>query len=123
MRQNFPGFAAYGRCGRYVFKGNLQPTARSPQYRIRIEYCLDEHPRVFVVAPEIEANAPHRYKDKSLCLFHPKNFDWTNSCLLAKYTVPWAAAWLMFYEIWLKTGKWFADAEPHGESAVLNVTV
>lgn len=113
MRQQFPQFAVCWKCGRYIFNGNLQPTERSPIYRIRIDYALDECPKAFVLAPDIVSNAPHRYKDKSLCLFHPKNFVWANDRLIAKYTVPWTAAWLRFYEIWLKTGKWFADEELH----------
>ena len=120
MRQQFPHFSVCWKCGRYLFAGTLQPTEASPIYRVKIHYALNEHPKVFVVEPDIAPNAPHRYKDQSLCLFHPKNFTWTNSCLISKYTIPWTAAWLRFYEIWQKTGKWFADEEPHNTQTSLD---
>ena len=120
LKKRFPQFTAHWNRGCYIFRGTLHPTETSPFYELRIIYAVDNYPKVYVLAPEINQNAPHRYKDNSLCLFHPKNFDWTNQCLLSNYTIPWTAAWLRFYEIWLNTGEWFADEEPHDTEMLLS---
>ena len=32
--------------------------------------------------------------------------------LIVDTIVPWAAEWLLHYEIWLATGEWFGDRDP-----------
>ena len=55
---------------------------------------------------------PHVYFDNDniyaspLCLFDPVAKEWDHSKSIALTTIPWAAEWLFFYEIWLATGKW-----------------
>jgi len=54
------------------------------------------------------ADPPHFYKEsQTLCLYHPKNYHWTKEKLIAKDIVPWTAAWIYFYEIWLQKGVWY----------------
>lgn len=93
--------------------GSLQPTAESPEYRVTLVYRLGDIPKVWVESPVIRAGAPHRYPDGSLCLYYPKDCSWRSSCFLAETIIPWAAAWLAFYEIWLVTGIWYGVEAPH----------
>jgi hypothetical protein len=74
-------------------------------------------PKVFVDSPEIVPNAPHRYSDRSLCLYWPEEFSWTSHQSLARTLVPWTALWLFHYEIWLSLGEWLAPESPHGQES------
>jgi len=62
-----------------------------------------------VVAPRLERppgkELPHTYDHDELCLYFPQ--EWTPTMLIATTIVPWAADWLLHYEIWLATdGTW-----------------
>ena len=52
---------------------------------------------------------PHVYSDGTLCLH--ENGDWSARMLIADSTVPWAAEWLAYYEIWKATGDWHGGGE------------
>jgi len=41
-----------------------------------------------------------------LCLFDPSGSQWSNKLLIADTTIPWAAEWLFYYELWHVDGKW-----------------
>jgi hypothetical protein len=67
-----------------------------------------------VLDPELirppESDLPHVYEDDVLCL-HLTD-EWTADMLIATTTVPWAAEWLLHYEIWLSTdGTWCGGGE------------
>lgn len=113
VQQWFPGFTASVTCGRCVFRGTLQPTDQGERYRVHIRYRRGEIPRVHVMNPVIDEDAPHLHEDGSLCLFHPKVFHWHDGRLVAKHTIPWTAVWLYFYEKWLELGVWFGPEAPH----------
>ena len=38
--------------------------------------------------------------------FDPKGGEWSNKQLIADTTIPWAAEWLMYYELWHYDGVW-----------------
>jgi hypothetical protein len=44
-----------------------------------------------------------------LCLFDPAGKEWTPADLIADTTIPWAAEWLHYYELWHVTGEWLAS--------------
>lgn len=113
VQQLFPSFTVSGTCGQYVFRGTLQPINQAERYRVSIRYRQGEVPRVFVVDPEIDEDVPHLHQDGSLCLFHPKLFNWHGGRLIARYIVPWTAVWLYFYEKWRELGVWFGPEAPH----------
>ena len=114
MKKLFPQFTWAGKSGKYVFRGILNPSSNSQGYYIRINYDSFDVPKVFVDRPKIRDDAPHRYqKDKSLCLYHPKNFQWEQKYFLADTVVPWTIAWLYFYEAWIKTGIWYGPEAEH----------
>ena len=114
MKQLFP-FLPYRReKGRFpTWRGILQPTDGSPEYRVKIVAKEKKVPRVWITAPTIRPHAPHRYGDKSLCLFYPGDGNWNRSSWIAETIVPWTAEWLLFYELWVETGKWWGPEAPH----------
>lgn len=71
-------------------------------------------PKVWVISPKIERNPDiHMYRDESLCLYYPKDFKWTDKLNLHETIVPWTAEWLVFYEQYLKSGRWEGPEAPH----------
>ena len=97
-----------------IFVGALQPNGCN-SYLIKIVCRANSSPKVFIKSPEIPYNSViHMYSDKSLCLFYPKEMPWNNSKLIADTIIPWTVEWLIFYELWLETGKWLAPSVSHG---------
>jgi hypothetical protein len=113
MRVRFPSFRCQLTKGMPTWYGTLQPTEASPCYYVRLMYRWGSPPKVWVVTPALHPNAPHRYPDKSLCLYYPKEESWTPSAGIANTIVPWTAEWLFCYELWLTTGKWWGPEAPH----------
>jgi hypothetical protein len=93
--------------------GRLQPFELSRAYTIQIDYSQQRYPAVRVLAPELKATEagflPHTYDDGTLCL-HDVG-QWNGGMLIVDTIVPWAAEWLLHYEIWLATGEWFGDCD------------
>jgi hypothetical protein len=87
----------------------LQPSPASQVYTIRLVYRHGARPRATVVDPELALHPdaeslPHVYPGDELCLYYPG--EWRHDMLLAATVLPWAAEWLMHYELWLVTGQW-----------------
>ena len=101
IRQLFPQFT-YRAGKKPAWYGTLQPTPESPEYQLKLEYRSGKSPKVWVLSPEVHPKAPHRYKDRSLCLYYPRHSEWHPGMLLAETIIPWAAEWLFFYEVWLE---------------------
>lgn len=106
----FPGFTCRREHGLSVWRGVLQPRPLSQKYRVAITYSFHSLPTVRVVAPSLHLKAPHLYKDKSLCLYYPKETPWKRDMLIAATILPWTALWLYYYELWLDTGKWLGTS-------------
>lgn len=93
--------------------GTLQPSETSPCYRVAVTYTPPKSPTVEVLSPVLRPDAPHRYDNKWLCLYFPKDASWLPSRHIANTIVPWTAVWLRCYELWCTTGKWFGLEAPH----------
>jgi len=106
-----------------TFKGNdgidihtvIQPTPMSRRYAVRIAYRAGGVPDVFVLTeltlhPDADV-LPHTFPGDKLCLHLPG--QWRPDMYLAHTTVPWTSEWLLYYELWLVTGRW--DGGGHGE--------
>lgn len=118
MKRWFPGLRYRGtRDGGLIWRGSLQPRPESPTYLVRLEHRSWGSPRVFVEHPRIHPGAPHRYSDRSLCLYWPEEFQWSTGASLAETIVPWTALWLFYYELWLVLGEWLGPESPHGREA------
>lgn len=96
-----------------VAEGVMRPTPLSREYRIRIRYALGTFPRAEVLDPTPARRHPDQVvphtngADHVPCLFTPQSRDWTRDRYLADSVVPWLAEWLIFYEGWRATGKWY----------------
>ena len=112
IRSKFPSFQLMKRAKGSYWVGYLQPTAKSPKYKIKIIYH-PYHPEVFVLEPTPLRSAPHRYPDGSLCLYYPKDKDYDAKSLIADKIIPWTSEWLFFYEAWLEQGIWWGKEAPH----------
>lgn len=112
----FPGFRIVQAHPALVMEGRLQPRALSPSYRLSVILRLHRSPEVRVLSPVLRSNAPHRYKDGSLCLYWPVEWRWADDQSVSKTMLPWAAIWLYFYELWLDTGHWLGPSS-HSEGS------
>lgn len=118
MRDAFPGFKPrIGRDNTVVWEGRMQPNPCSPAYRVRVTYKEWDRPRVFVLEPALDPDAPHVYSDGSLCLYWPKEWRWSDDESIAETIVVWSALWLEYYEIWKATGEWLGPSshDPYPE--------
>lgn len=122
-------FKLIGRDAQFaMWEGVLTPAHNSYRVRIicRVPLAIENvtrlaaQPKVQVLDPLLKRHPtrdlpiPHVYINKDdaslpyLCLFDPSGAEWTLDDLIAKTTVPWISTYLLFYEGWLLTGKWFA---------------
>lgn len=115
MKSRYPQFHACVKSNRDIeFTGELSVKPEFRKYIISITYRGAREPEVRVLSPLLVDNPPHFYSNtKSLCLYHPDNYNWTEDKLIAKEIVPWTAAWIYFYEIWLETGIWYGPEVSH----------
>jgi hypothetical protein len=123
MNLDFPDFN-YARINNVsTWTGALQPFEFEDTaiYRIRIEYRFDnqfsKRPKVWVLSPQLAPNAPHVYPQGDLCLYFPKDLTWSPHKFISKTIIPLTAAWLGFYEVWLKTRIWHGPEAPHKTGA------
>ena len=117
MRATFPDFRhRLGRDREVNWDGTLQPSPSSPAYTVRIVYRKRGYPTVRVLSPRLALDAPHRYRDGTLCLYWSAEWEWNDDESLAHTIVGWAALWLHYYEIWQLLGKWLGPSS-HDEGA------
>lgn len=95
--------------GRLSWTGDLTPSPLSVTYSVRVGHTVGHRaPVVTVLRPELRAgdmgSLPHVYAEDRLCLCYP--WQWTDTKLIARTIIPWAAEWLLHYEVWQVTGKW-----------------
>jgi len=94
---------------RLLWRGELQPSPLSRTYWLSLRYRGGNRtPAVTVVEPQIRTSdvqeLPHVYPGDELCLCYPD--EWNATKLIARTMVPWAAEWLLHFEIHSVTGRW-----------------
>jgi len=105
--------------GTLRWKGPLRGFQRF--YTIGIFYnpAVFDRPYVYLITPSLApregrtyAEIPHLIYDaenpesSGLCLFDPQGKEWSEGMLIADTTLPWAAKWLYYYELWHYDGTW-----------------
>ena len=77
-------------------------------YKYKIEYDGYSDPIVSILSPNLVEEPPHVYApNNNLCLYYPKDQPWlSGKCSLYEHIIPWVHEWILFYEIWLLSGKW-----------------
>lgn len=113
MKLKYPQFRSSVKGLSIKFIGQLMIKPELPIYKVSIEYRGHIRPLVHVISPALVENAPHTYHDKSLCLFHPSNFNWNAYKIIANEIMQWTIAWIYFYEYWLQSGDWIGPEVPH----------
>lgn len=96
-----------------VLIGWLQPRPLSGRYKVRIVKSPGRAPRVFVLDPPLLPGTPHLYREGNLCLYWPAEWTWDDHVDIATTILPWAAAWLLYYELWTETDTWLGPSSPH----------
>ena len=90
------------------WSGIIQPSAFSESYLVSLSYRIGSRPAVEVLEPELVVPTPkseiHMFHDGSLCLHFID--EWRPDIVVAKTVLPWAAEWLLHYELWRVTGQW-----------------
>ncbi|WP_338833319.1 hypothetical protein [Bradyrhizobium septentrionale] len=97
-------------------------------YLVRVLWLADGSykPYLFLLDPPLRPRdggtfdqIPHLLFDNDnpassgLCLFDPDGGEWSNRLLIADTTIPWAAEWLLYYELWHLTGEWQGGGVGH----------
>lgn len=105
--------------GTLVWAGTVRGFQR--QYEIGILWHPSRRipPYVLLLNPKLRPrdgeqfeDIPHLWFDRDdpessgLCLFDPNGREWSAGLFIADTTVPWAAEWLSYYELWLADGIW-----------------
>lgn len=116
MKSKYPQFKSKRFGDKVVFTGELFIRPELPKYTISIEYDGNIRPKVTVISPVLVEKPPHTFSDKSLCLYHSKNFCWDAKKLVAKQIMDWTIEWIYFYEYWLQTGTWIGPEVPHNNN-------
>lgn len=96
---------------RIIFEGEITPSSLSSSYYVKIDYKKNRRPIITVIEPKLiipeGKSLPHVYPTKmDLCLYYPKNNEWSSEKIISQTILPWASEWLYHYEIWLVTGEW-----------------
>lgn len=122
LRSIYPGSSSTTMANGFTWTMRVQPLPLSGNYTLKIVYCQNmAWPNVFISDPkplklaEGAEKLPHCYdsKKQQLCLFYPKYREWDSSKLIATTIVHWALLWIVFYESWVITGKWYGGG--HGK--------
>jgi hypothetical protein len=119
IQDRFPFLTTRMVGNKLICRGRIQPTATSATYRIEVSYEPWSAPKIRVLEPDIKPEWKlHFYKDGTLCLYDWREQPWQKRQRLADTVIPWAVEWLLFYEIYLLTGKWIGESAVHGDTKV-----
>jgi hypothetical protein len=110
IKHRFPNFTYRWKWGEGQWQGTLQPREVSPVYRVQIRYRPRGVPRVSVVSPQLSPKAQHLYQGGFLCLYWSEEWAWHEEALIAETIIPWAALWLLNYELLLDAGEWLGPS-------------
>jgi hypothetical protein len=121
LKQNCPFIECKVSLNRKVLtcEGMFKPTDDTDKYRVKIICESDKSPQIIILEPRIEVTEKegfniHIYPNGSLCLFYPKEFEWTNNTTVAENLIPWINEWILYYEIYkLNGGKWEGIEAPN----------
>lgn len=103
----------------------VTPSPLSESYTIKLHYKKGVGAKVYVIDPKPLKLAPgkkllpHVYStpEQRLCLYYPKDKEWTPARLYVQTLIPWACEWLIHYEIWSVTGDWRGGGIHHETEA------
>lgn len=114
MQRNRPDFVQRLSAAGMSWTGPITPTPLSVTYTIEIIYRRRYYPQVWVRQPELPVKKEdyrfvHIYAEGCLCL-HAEE-EWRPWMSISSTFVPWAAEWLVYFELWMATGVWHGGGE------------
>lgn len=127
LRVHYPGCKLEVAKKKLIWRYDLQPTAWSRSYTVKIKYHRNSKgvmiPDTYVLFPqrlplaEGATRLPHVYCTVSqhLCLYDWRDREWNPTMSLATTIVPWVSEWLYFYEVWVMTGFWYGEGNHPGD--------
>jgi hypothetical protein len=105
--------------GCITWVGQLRGFQRPYQVGVIWNMGTKQAPYVYLIDPPLVPRAGATYEDiphlmfdgenpasSGLCLYDPEGNEWSDHMLIADTTLPWAARWLYYYELWHYDGKW-----------------
>jgi hypothetical protein len=103
----------------------VTPTSVSMEYKVKLQYSLDQGARIYVLDPSPlelapgKDRLPHVYStpEQRLCLYYPAWREWHPGKLYVHTLIPWISEWLYHYEIWVGTGVWHGGGIDHENTA------
>lgn len=121
MRGAWPDFEVIRSGKNYaVWHGTLRGFQRA--YKVGVYWHTDgdvAQPRVWLISPRLAPREGGTFEEiphlifnnadavrSDLCLYDPEGKEWSSNDLIADTTIPWAASWLRYYELWHYDGKW-----------------
>ena len=110
LRSTFPESEVSVHGDTLTWIGQLRPSERSAPYTVRITYTLRNYPQVRVLDPPIideHEFVPHVHNTGELCVYD--DHDWSPRLQLIDSIVAWTIEWLLFWELFLATGRWFGE--------------
>jgi hypothetical protein len=120
IKRRFPLFNCKIHGKELICRGRLKPTEHSEEYRIEVAYEPWGSPDIRILTPKIEPKKElHFYSSGTLCLYDWREQPWQDRWHLADTVIPWTAEWLLYYEIYLLTGKWLGKSAPHASARKL----
>jgi len=116
LKSKYKGFLVTVIRGKLHVFGSIRPTSRSGDYKFRIQYRLNNSPKIWIVSPQLKRNwkgekIPHMYGQKYLCLYQPRYDEFNSQSFISDTIIPWISLWLYYYEIWHMTGRWLGGGE------------
>lgn len=99
---------------RVTCRGTMRTTDTGADYRIEVVYKPWTTPKVHILDPAIQPERKlHFFDNGTLCLFDWREQPWQKHWNLADTIIPWTAEWLLYYELYLLTGKWLGRSALH----------
>ena len=114
VEQYFPCFRCALRKNVLKCVGTITPSVHCNTYEIGIRYRNKGIPEVRIRRPEILRRV-HMYSNGTLCLYDYRKQPWSTHDNIHEKIIPWTAEWLVFYELFLITGRWLGPEAPHGD--------
>jgi len=87
------------------------------KYRIRIVYSPRKKPprnlQVWIENIELPQGTKHTYRNGTLCLFKPQNFEWKKGMTIETDLFSTICTWLYHHEVWKRTNIWHGEEAKH----------
>lgn len=95
-----------GKWGNEKLVCTLKFTVLDTECKAKIIYNGIDTPKCWLLTPTFK-DPQHIYKDEgNLCLFDPKNNEWTTGSHIYNTFVPWCIEWVIFQMLYEETGEW-----------------